>query len=132
MRIVPFWASGDAAPHLRRLSQLRGSPALASAAMARGSRRTEGVLALRLFACLLQLALLRKLQRMLKAAPQLVASARVLAVKMRKHGQMYPPELLSSKREVQVGQANKECWKEEEQSQETLQDTPRRRKKWKY
>lgn len=75
--VAQIWAGGYAAPHLRRLSQLLASPALASADRARGSGRAAGVLALRLLACLLQLALLREQQRMLKAAPQLVASARV-------------------------------------------------------
>lgn len=75
--VAQIWAGGYAAPHLRRLSQLLASPALASAERARGSGRAAGVLALRLLACLLQLALLREQQRMLKAAPQLVASARV-------------------------------------------------------
>lgn len=42
-----------------------------------GLGRTAGVPALRLFSCLLQLALLCELRRMLNAAPQLVASARV-------------------------------------------------------
>lgn len=77
VRGAPAWAGGDAAPHVWRFSQLHSASALASAAWARGKGRAAGVLDLRLFACLLQLALRRELQRMLKAAPQLVASARV-------------------------------------------------------